>query len=41
MLLHVAENKTREKAQEHCGVWGSELVEFWSEHEWNEVSWYL
>ena len=39
MLLHVAENKTREKAQELCAVRGSKLVEFWSEHEWNEVSW--
>ena len=39
MLLHVAQSKTREKAQEHCEGLDSKLVEFWTEHEWNEVSW--
>ena len=39
MLLHVPVNKTRKEAQEHCENNGSKLVEFWSEHEWKEVSW--
>ena len=38
MLFHVAKPETRNKAQEHCVKHDSKLVEFWSEHEWNEVS---
>ena len=39
VLLHVDEQVTRVEAKRRCEDLDSQLVEIWSEQEWNEVSW--
>ena len=38
MLYHIPQLGTQKYAQKDCENRDSKLVEFWSEHEWNEVS---